>query len=241
LAAKGAAIAAVDPIVAKARTAEPDVLYWLGFDIATGFFGDPALGGEGRTSTGPGSLGIRDALSAPGQRGFNASVALHLRVTAAASSPGLSICDAARRARARNSPAAPWANYKTVFSGGDGIVYAITYEGKLLWFKQIGFAQGAKSWLGPKEIKAKGTENWADYKHVFSAGARTFGTPTLPRIALDRVVIYAIDAEGKLWWYGHRFYGTGENFLNDRSLVGHGWGDFTSVFALLPDAADVVR
>ncbi len=134
-----------------------------------------------------------------------------------------------------------WGNYKTVFSGGDGIVYAITYDGKLLWFKHLGFAQGTNSWVGPKEIKAKGTENWADYKQVFSAGPRTFGTPELPRIALDKVVIYAIDAEGRLWWYGHRGYGTGANFLNDRALIGSGWGDFTSVFALLPDAAEAVR
>lgn len=51
---------------------------WLGFDIATGIFGDPALGAKGNTATEPGSLKIRDGLSAAGQRGFNASVALHL-------------------------------------------------------------------------------------------------------------------------------------------------------------------
>jgi len=75
---KGAYIAEQDPIVAAARTANPSVWYWLGFDIATGIFGDPALGAQGNTLTGPGSLGIRDALSADGQRGFNASVKLHL-------------------------------------------------------------------------------------------------------------------------------------------------------------------
>jgi hypothetical protein len=78
LAATGAAIAQADPGVAQARTADPDVFYWLGFDIATGIFGDPASGALGNTATGPGSLGIRDALSAPAQRGFNAAVALHL-------------------------------------------------------------------------------------------------------------------------------------------------------------------
>ncbi len=78
LAARGAAIAKVDEKVAAARTAEADVFYWLGFDIATGIFGDPALGAKGNTVTGPGSLRIRDSLSAAGQRGFNASVKLHL-------------------------------------------------------------------------------------------------------------------------------------------------------------------
>jgi hypothetical protein len=77
-AAKGAAIAKVDEKVAAARTLESDVFYWLGFDIATGIFGDPALGAQGNTATGPGSLKIRDSLSPAGQRGFNASVKFHL-------------------------------------------------------------------------------------------------------------------------------------------------------------------
>jgi hypothetical protein len=78
LAAKGLAIAQVDPIVAAARIAESDNLYREGFDIATGIFGDPALGAWGRTETGPGSLGIRAQLTPAGQKGFNASVAFHL-------------------------------------------------------------------------------------------------------------------------------------------------------------------
>jgi hypothetical protein len=78
LAAKGAAIAQVDPVVAQARAAETDAQYQQGFDIATGIFGDPALGAQGNTATGPGSLGIRDSLSAAGQRGFNDAVKLHL-------------------------------------------------------------------------------------------------------------------------------------------------------------------
>ena len=78
-AAVGAAIAQADPEVAQARSADPDVFYWLGFDIASGIFGDPALGANGNTATGPGSLGIRNALNPAAQRGFDASVALHLR------------------------------------------------------------------------------------------------------------------------------------------------------------------
>jgi Lamin Tail Domain len=78
LAATGAAIAAQDSVVAKARTADSDVFYALGFDIATGIFGDPSLGARGNTAVGPGSLGIRDGLSSLAQRGFNGSVALHL-------------------------------------------------------------------------------------------------------------------------------------------------------------------
>jgi len=78
LAATGAQIAQADQGVAAARNAETDVFYRLGFDIATGIFGNPALGARGNTATGPGSLGIRDALNAAAQRGFNTSVKLHL-------------------------------------------------------------------------------------------------------------------------------------------------------------------
>ena len=78
LAATGAQIAQADQGVADLRNTETDVFYRLGFDIATGIFGNPALGARGNTATGPGSLAIRDALNAAGQRGFNASVKLHL-------------------------------------------------------------------------------------------------------------------------------------------------------------------
>jgi hypothetical protein len=78
LAAVGAVIAYKDRIGAVLRNSEKDVFYRLGFDIATGIFGNRALGAKGNTATGPGSLTIRDSLSAAGQRGFDASVKLHL-------------------------------------------------------------------------------------------------------------------------------------------------------------------
>jgi hypothetical protein len=77
-AALGAAIAAMDPLVNSTRTKNPDVRYWLGFDIASGLFGNPAQGGKGHTSTGPGSDAIRNGLSLPAQKGFNDAVQFHL-------------------------------------------------------------------------------------------------------------------------------------------------------------------
>jgi hypothetical protein len=95
-AATGAAIAGADPVVAQARTAEPDVFYWLGFDIASGIFGDPALGAAGNTALGPGSLGIRNALNPAAQRGFNASVALHQSRRPAGPDPNAQVVSAGR-------------------------------------------------------------------------------------------------------------------------------------------------
>jgi hypothetical protein len=75
----GAAIADADPAVAQARTRNSDPRYWLGFDIATGIFGDPKKGAQGNKSAGTGSLGIRNALLSPlAQKGFNAGMAYHL-------------------------------------------------------------------------------------------------------------------------------------------------------------------
>lgn len=78
LAMKGASVSAADPVTAAARDAQPDVLHRLGFDIATGIFGDPAFGAQGNTATGPGSTGIRNTLGASVQRGFDDGAAFHL-------------------------------------------------------------------------------------------------------------------------------------------------------------------
>ena len=79
LAEAGAAMAKVDPTIAEARTGMSDPFYWLGFDIASGLFGDPALGSVGNTAMGPGSVKIRDALNpADAREGFNDGVKFHL-------------------------------------------------------------------------------------------------------------------------------------------------------------------
>ena len=88
LASIGADIADKDPEVETVRKKEMSGLYWLGFDIATGLFGDPKLGALGSTSMGPGAEKIRAALgdlekvllsTHDSVRGFNDSVAFHLQ------------------------------------------------------------------------------------------------------------------------------------------------------------------
>lgn len=78
LEAKGATIAKTDPELAAARAVETNAQYRQGFDIATGIFGDPALGAQGDSAMGPHSERIRNSLTAAGQRGFDAAVKLHL-------------------------------------------------------------------------------------------------------------------------------------------------------------------
>lgn len=87
LASKGADIAKADSQVENVRKGQASGLYWLGFDIATGIFGDPALGALGHTAMGPGAAEIRSKLdeeehvllpSSEASRGFDTSVAFHL-------------------------------------------------------------------------------------------------------------------------------------------------------------------
>jgi Tachylectin/PQQ-like domain len=82
-----------------------------------------------------------------------------------------------------------WNNFKHVFSGGDGIIYAIKPGGELLWYKDTDL----KGNNGPKAERgwAPGSGNqigfgWDNFKHVFSGGDG---------------VIYAVTPDGKLLWY----------------------------------------
>jgi hypothetical protein len=78
----GGTIAAADTELAASRSSlQEDGFYWLGFDIASGLFGDPAAGAEGAKAMGAGPVAIRDSLSANQQRGFDASMAMHLART----------------------------------------------------------------------------------------------------------------------------------------------------------------
>jgi hypothetical protein len=81
LVATGASIAEADALVGQMRNKVPDVRYWLGFDIASALFGNPALGGAGHKSMGPGAEKIRDELSTTSQKGFSDSVQFHLSRT----------------------------------------------------------------------------------------------------------------------------------------------------------------
>jgi len=87
LAALGMGIAAADTELAEARAIRPSGLYWLGFDIATGIFGNPDLGALGYTTINPRDERMRASasegehillLTHEVESGFNASMVLHL-------------------------------------------------------------------------------------------------------------------------------------------------------------------
>jgi hypothetical protein len=80
LAAVGQAIAKANRDVSEARNGGGNGFFSLGFDIATGIYGDPVLGAQGITEPvpGPGQAGIRESLNDQAKMGFDASKKLHL-------------------------------------------------------------------------------------------------------------------------------------------------------------------
>jgi stalled ribosome alternative rescue factor ArfA len=138
---------------------------------------------------------------------------------------------------------AGWQHFKHVFSGGDGIIYAITTEGILKWYHHTGFENGAGTFEEPKDV---GT-GWNDFSQVFSAGA-----------AVDGVLIYAVTENtlfrqrigevnanlhraGELLWWKHKGYKTGSYDWEGAKKVGHGWENLSHLFAFLPGTIDVIH
>ena len=84
-----------------------------------------------------------------------------------------------------------WADFRQVFSGGDGTIYAITESGALLWYRdqrrdgtngpnaERGWAPGSGTRIG---------HGWADFRIVVGSGA-------------GEGLIYAITGSGALLWY----------------------------------------
>jgi len=105
-------------------------------------------------------------------------------------------------------------NLKQVFSGGDGIIYAIQDNGDLLWYRHDGRNDATFRWAS-NEGKKVGT-NW-NVKQVFAAGGG---------------VIYAVKDNGDLMWYRHDGRGDGSFkwASNEGKKVGTNW-NVKDVFA----------
>jgi hypothetical protein len=54
---------------------------------------------------------------------------------------------------------------KHIFSGGDGVIYAINSQNDLLWFRHDGRADGSFKWADSNPRKVG--NSW-DVKHIFS-------------------------------------------------------------------------
>ncbi|ULH15009.1 hypothetical protein MF271_13720 [Deinococcus sp. KNUC1210] len=119
-----------------------------------------------------------------------------------------------------------WNGMKEVFPGDNGVIYAITPNGDLKWYKHTanltgGGLQDAGSW-NASSGKTVGI-GWNEFVKVFSGG---------------NGVIYGILPNGDLKWYRHTAYLTGGGLQDAGSwnptsgkTVGIGWNGFKDVFS----------
>jgi hypothetical protein len=70
-----------------------------------------------------------------------------------------------------------WGSFRTIFASTDQIVYAVTRDGSLLWYKHTGQPDGRFSWdpksrtnVGPFDDEGHPVINWADFKYVMARG-----------------------------------------------------------------------
>lgn len=134
-------------------------------------------------------------------------------------------------------------NFKHVFSGGDGIIYAIEREvaagitlngksvpasgGRLLWFRHVGQADGTFKWEGPKTV---GT-GWGSFKDVFYGGDGIIYA--IKPIIEEQVHIVGKTTPrsgGELLWAKHLGRMDGTFRWQDFKIVGTGWSNFERVF-----------
>jgi len=115
-----------------------------------------------------------------------------------------------------------------VFAGENGIIYAITQDGLLYWYRHLGFEDGSASWdVNAQGVAASHVGTGWNFREVFYAGEG---------------LLYAVTDSGAMLWFRHLGYEDGQPswYVNSQGTfatqVGSGW-NFTSVF---PDSDGVI-
>ncbi|MEQ1503882.1 MAG: tachylectin-related carbohydrate-binding protein [Myxococcota bacterium] len=111
-----------------------------------------------------------------------------------------------------------WA-YPVTIGGGDGVVYAIDYDGTLVWYRcsDLDHAEDPATWTGPSVVGW----GWGQFAKVVSTGNGT---------------LYAMLPNGDLWVYHHDGFWSGASAWSDIRKVGTGWQMFEHLVGLDNDA-----
>jgi hypothetical protein len=104
-----------------------------------------------------------------------------------------------------------WDQFKFIFPGGEGVIYAVAPGGDLLWYRHDGWQDGAVRWSG----KIKVGTGWDQFKFVFPGGEG---------------IIYAVTPGGDLLWYRHDGWRDGAVRWSGKIKVGTEWDQFKFVF-----------
>lgn len=104
-----------------------------------------------------------------------------------------------------------WNNFKDVISSGGNRFYALTQDGKLIWYRHDGFYNGSFTWSAPIEVGS----GWT-FARIFSGG---------------QGIIYAIKSDGTLLWYKNNNPAIGTRDWQEPKVVGSNWNQFKDVFS----------
>jgi hypothetical protein len=108
-----------------------------------------------------------------------------------------------------------WGGFTKVFSGGDGVIYGVSADGRLWWRRHNGWLDGTNSWTTRTQVGS----GWQVFSKVFSG---------------DNGVIYGIKGDGALLWYRHNGRLTGANQWSNAGtgrVVGSGWQNVRQAFS----------
>ena len=104
---------------------------------------------------------------------------------------------------------------KFIFGDDDGVVYAITTAGDLMWYRHL-TRKGTADWVNGGVGQRIGW-GWGSFNHVVTGG---------------NGVIYAVEPTGILRWYRHTsLTGNFDWAADSRAQIDVGWDAFTRVFS----------
>jgi hypothetical protein len=123
-----------------------------------------------------------------------------------------------------------WASFKDVFSNGQGVIYAVKPDGKLVRYLHKGYATGDSVWSGPRSLGS----GWQNYRQIMPVGSG---------------VILAIKDDGQMVLYRYLDDEHSEGPIgpvaNSRwegpTPIGSGWVGFKKVVALIPASGPIVH
>ena len=112
------------------------------------------------------------------------------------------------------------ANASWLRHGGNRF-FALTQDGKLLWYRHDGFKDGSFTW--PKQVEVG--QGWA-FARIFSGG---------------QGIVYAIKTDGTLLWYRNNDNLNGSRQWKGPKVVGSAWNQFKDVLSTGLGAIYAVR
>jgi Tachylectin len=107
-----------------------------------------------------------------------------------------------------------WGTFTKVLPAGQGVIYTVSADGALRWWRQQSPGTGSNSWTAGSGVQVG--RGWAGFTELVSVG---------------QGVLYGVTPDGRLLWYRHLGYSTGAVSwaVGSGTQVGNGWGAFRQI------------